>query len=284
MAYGPGGTRSAPRRATSATDKATEERVKAIILAGGLGTRLREETEFRPKPMVEIGDRPILWHIMKHFAEFGITEFVVCIGYRGEVIRDYFLNYEARINDFTVHLGATREIEYHTNHLESDWRVTVVATGHDTQTGGRVKRVRSYVEDERCIVTYGDGVADVDIDALLAHHERQGLLATVTTVRPPSRFGVLELTDDGRVSRFREKPRTDDWVNAGFFVFEPGVFDYLADDSVLEQEPLEALAKDDQLAAYRHDGFWQPMDTFREFQLLNKLWADGDAPWKVWTD
>jgi glucose-1-phosphate cytidylyltransferase len=258
--------------------------VKAIILAGGLGTRLREETEFRPKPMVEIGDRPILWHIMKHFAEFGITEFVVCIGYRGEVIRDYFLNYEARINDFTVHLGATREIEYHTNHLESDWRVTVVATGHDTQTGGRVKRVRSYVEDERCIVTYGDGVADVDIDALLAHHERQGLLATVTTVRPPSRFGVLELTDDGRVSRFREKPRTDDWVNAGFFVFEPGVFDYLADDSVLEQEPLEALAKDDQLAAYRHDGFWQPMDTFREFQLLNKLWADGDAPWKVWTD
>ena len=258
--------------------------MKAIILAGGLGTRLREETEFRPKPMVEIGDRPILWHIMKHFAEFGITEFVVCIGYRGEVIRDYFLNYEARINDFTVHLGATREIEYHTNHLESDWRVTVVATGHDTQTGGRVKRVRPYVEDERCIVTYGDGVADVDIDALLAHHERQGLLATVTTVRPPSRFGVLELTDDGRVSRFREKPRTDDWVNAGFFVFEPGVFDYLADDSVLEQEPLEALAKDDQLAAYRHDGFWQPMDTFREFQLLNKLWADGDAPWKVWTD
>lgn len=258
--------------------------MKAIILAGGLGTRLREETEFRPKPMVEIGDRPILWHIMKHFAEFGITEFVVCIGYRGEVIRDYFLNYEARINDFTVHLGATHEIEYHTNHLESEWRVTVVATGHDTPTGGRVKRVQPYIGNERCIVTYGDGVADLDVRALLSHHERQGLLATVTTVRPPSRFGVLEITDDGRVERFREKPRTDDWVNAGFFVFEPAVFDYLAFDSVLEQEPLEALAKDGQLAAYRHDGFWQPMDTYREFQLLNKLWADGDAPWKVWPD
>ncbi|GMU79759.1 MAG: glucose-1-phosphate cytidylyltransferase [Acidimicrobiia bacterium] len=258
--------------------------MKAIILAGGLGTRLREETEFRPKPMVDIGGRPVLWHIMKGFAQHGITEFVVCIGYRGEVIRDYFLNYEARTNDFTVHLGATREIEYHTNHLESDWRVTVLDTGLDTPTGGRVKLAQPHVAGERFLVTYGDGVADVDIPALLTAHKRRGLLATVTTVRPPSRFGVVEIAADGHVERFREKPRTEDWVNAGFFVFEPGVFDYLDVDSTLEREPLEALAKDRQLGAYHHDGFWQPMDTYREFQMLNRLWADGDAPWKVWPD
>ncbi|MCJ7672085.1 MAG: glucose-1-phosphate cytidylyltransferase [Acidimicrobiia bacterium] len=259
--------------------------MKAVILAGGLGTRLREETEFRPKPMVEIGGQPILWHIMKIFSHFDVNEFVVCIGYRGDVIKDYFANYETRSNDFTVRLGATKEIEFHDAHLESEWRVTLVDTGQETMTGGRVKRVEPYVADERCIVTYGDGLADVDITALLAFHERHGRLATMTTVRPLTRFGVVDLDEDGRVRRFREKPQTDEYVNGGFFVFEPKVLAHYLDlDSVLEQEPLEALAKDGELMAYRHEGFWQPMDTYREFTMLNELWLSGHAPWKVWDE
>ena len=258
--------------------------MKAVILAGGLGTRLREETEFRPKPMVEVGGKPILWHIMKIFAHYGIMDFVIPIGYRGEVIRDYFLNYEARTNDFTVHLGRTHEIEYHSSHLESDWRVTVVDTGADTQTGGRVKRVEQFIDSGRFLVTYGDGLADVDVAALLAFHESHGRLATITTVRPMTRFGVVDLDDDGTVQRFREKPQTDDYVNAGFFVFEPRVLDYFDEDCILEREPLEALAKDGQLAAYRHEGFWQPMDTYREFTMLNQIWAANEAPWKVWSE
>jgi glucose-1-phosphate cytidylyltransferase len=258
--------------------------MKAVILAGGLGTRLREETEFRPKPMVEVGGKPILWHIMKLFAHHSIVEFVVPIGYRGDVIRDYFLNYEARTNDFTIRLGRTHEIEYHNRHLESDWLVTVVDTGAETPTGGRVARVRKYVEGERFLATYGDGLADVDIGKLLAFHESHGRLATMTTVKPLTRFGVVEADPDGTVAHFREKPQTEDSVNAGFFVFEPGVFDYLTDDTALEREPLEALARDRQLAAFPHDGFWQPMDTYREFTMLNELWSKGSAPWKVWSD
>jgi glucose-1-phosphate cytidylyltransferase len=258
--------------------------MKAVILAGGLGTRLREETEFRPKPMVEVGGRPILWHLMKLYAAYGVTEFVIPIGYRGEVIRDYFINYEARTNDFTIRLGHTHEIEYHNSHLETGWRVTVVDTGAETPTGGRVNRVRTHVESGRFLATYGDGLADVNIDKLLAFHERHGKLATMTTVNPPSRFGIVEVEPDGAIRRFREKPRTDDHVNAGFFVFEPGVFDYLDDHTALEQEPLENLAADGQLMAYNHDGFFQAMDTYREFQLLNGLWAEGKAPWKAWAD
>jgi glucose-1-phosphate cytidylyltransferase len=258
--------------------------MKAVILAGGLGTRLREETEFRPKPMVEIGGRPILWHIMKLFAFYSVTNFVVPIGYRGDVIRDYFLNYEARTNDFTIRLGPTHEIEYHTSHLETGWSVTVVDTGAETPTGGRVKRIADHVQGQRFLATYGDGVADVDLDKLLAFHERHGKLATMTTFRPVSRFGIVESDPDGTVVHFREKPESTDAVNAGFFVFEPGVFDYLTDDTALEQEPLEALARDRQLAAYAHDGFWQPMDTYRELTALNALWAAGRAPWKVWSD
>lgn len=257
--------------------------MKAVILCGGLGTRLREQTEFRPKPMVEVGGKPILWHIMKTYAHYGITEFVVCIGYKGDVIKEYFLDYEARNNDFTITLGRSHDIEFHDQHLESDWRVTVADTGHDTQTGGRVKRVQRYVGDERFLVTYGDGLADVDIEKLLAFHESHGKAATLTSVRPLSRFGVLDLDPRGTVNDFREKPQVDGWVNAGWFVFEPSVFDYLNDDSVLEQAPLEALAKDAELMAYRHDGFWQPMDTYRESKLLNELWDTG-APWKVWAD
>ena len=256
--------------------------MKAVILAGGLGTRLREETEYRPKPMVEVGGRPIIWHIMKLLAHGGINDFVVCTGYRGDVIRDYFLNYEARMNDFTVHLGQRESIEYHDRHPEGDWKVTIAETGAETMTGGRVKRVERYVAGERVLVTYGDGLADVDIAALVAFHESHGRLATVTTVRPLSRFGVMDLGRDGQVEQFREKPITDDYVNAGFFIFEPEVFSYLDESCVLEQGPLEALARERQLMAYRHDGFWQPMDTYREYTMLNQMWSDDDAPWKVW--
>jgi len=255
--------------------------VKVVLLAGGLGTRLREETEYRPKPMVEIGGRPIIWHIMKNFSHFGLEDFVIAAGYRGEVIKDYFLNFRGRSQDFTVSLS-TGDVAYHAAHYdETDWTVTVADTGKDTMTGGRVKRAARYTEG-RFMVTYGDGLADVNIDQLMAFHESHGRLATVTTTRPSTRFGVLDLGPDGVVERFREKPQADGHVNAGFFVFEPEVLEYLDDECVLEREPLERLAADRQLMAYEHTGFWQPMDTFREFQMLNEMWDSGDAPWRLW--
>jgi glucose-1-phosphate cytidylyltransferase len=248
---------------------------------------MREETEFRPKPMVEVGGKPVLWHIMKIFATYGVTDFVVCTGYKGDVIKDYFLDYEARNNDFTITLGRSREITFHDQHLESDWRVTVADTGATAQTGARVAAIRRYVADsERFIVTYGDGLADVDISRLVEFHIAHGKTATITTVRPLSRFGMVDIATDRVVSKFREKPQVDDWVSAGFFVFESEIFDYLGDreeDLVLEQEPLGRLAAKGQLVAYQHDGFWQPMDTYRESVMLNDLWDSGEAPWKVWS-
>ena len=256
--------------------------MKVVLLAGGLGTRLREETEYRPKPMVEIGGRPIIWHIMKNFSHFGMEDFVIAAGYRGEVIKDYFLNFRGRSQDFTVSLS-TGDVAYHAaQHDDIEWTVTVADTGKHTMTGGRVKRAARYTEG-RFMVTYGDGLANVNIDQLLAFHESHGRLATVTTTRPSTRFGVLDLGQDGVVERFREKPQTDGHVNAGFFVFEPEVLDYLDDECVLEREPLERLAADRQLMAHEHTGFWQPMDTFREFQMLNEMWAAGDAPWRLWS-
>jgi len=256
--------------------------MKVIVLAGGLGTRLREETEYRPKPMVEIGGLPIIWHIMKNFDNFGVRDFVVAAGYRGDVIRDYFLNFRGRSQDFTVNLSSGR-VEHHSSGVaDVDWSVTVADTGKGTMTGGRVKRASRYV-DGRFMVTYGDGLADVDIGRLLEFHEAHGRLATVTTTRPTTRFGVLDVDSCGVVERFREKPQTDGHVNAGFFVFEPGVVEYLSEDCVLEQEPLERLAADRQLVAFEHTGFWQPMDTFREFQMLNEMWDSGNAPWKLWS-
>jgi glucose-1-phosphate cytidylyltransferase len=253
-----------------------------VLLAGGLGTRIREETEFRPKPMVEVGGRPILWHIMKNLSGFGITDFVVATGYKSSMIKDYFLNYQAQSNDFTVTLGRRESLVFHGAHDEADWSVTVAFTGDLTPTGGRVQRVAQYLEDEPFLVTYGDGLADVDISALLAFHRASGRLGTVTTVQPTSRFGVLDLGPDGQVTQFREKPRLDGWINIGFIVFEPGALAYFDPDCVLEQGPLVDLAAAGQLSAYRHDGFWQPMDTFRESTLLNDLWASGRAPWKNW--
>ena len=255
---------------------------KVVILCGGLGTRLREETEYRPKPMVEIGGKPVLWHVMKLFAHHGMTEFVLCAGYRGQMIKDYFLNYEARNSDLTITLGDHASVRFHGTHLETGWEVTVADTGELTQTGGRVKRVEHYLDGDTFVVTYGDGLADVDLTALLAHHRAHGKLATVTTTRPLSRFGIVDLESDATVARFREKPQADDWVSSGFFVFQREFLAELDPDCILEREPLERLAAAGELVAYQHDGFWQPMDTYREFQMLNEMWETGKAPWAVW--
>ena len=256
--------------------------MKAVLLAGGLGTRIREETEFRPKPMVEVGGRPILWHIMKNLSQYGITDFIVATGYKSAMIKDYFLNYEAQSNDFTVELGKRDSLTFHGAHDEAHWKVTVAFTGDETQTGGRVFRAAKYLDDEPFFVTYGDGLANVDINALRAFHEAKGTLGTVTSVQPTSRFGVMDVEDSGKVTQFKEKPRLEGWINIGFMIFEPGALQYFNADCVLEQGPLVDLALAGQLTTYRHDGFWQPMDTFRESKLLNDLWASGEAPWRVW--
>jgi glucose-1-phosphate cytidylyltransferase len=257
--------------------------VKVVILCGGQGTRLREETEFRPKPMVTIGTRPILWHIMKIYAQFGFREFILCLGYRGQMIKEYFLNYEALNNDFTIHLGNKTRVDFLDAHAEQDFQVTLVDTGQETMTGGRVRRVGRLIDGDTFMVTYGDGLADVDINALLRFHRSHGRLATVTGMQPPSRFGMLALRDDGRVTQFAEKPQNDGWASAGFFVFQKPVLDYLdSDQCVLEREPLERLAAEGELMVYRHQGFFFAMDTYREFQALNAMWDQGQAPWKIW--
>jgi glucose-1-phosphate cytidylyltransferase len=258
--------------------------MKVVILCGGQGTRLREETEFRPKPLVEVGGRPILWHIMKTYAHHGYRSFVLCLGYRGNMIKGYFLNYEAMTNDFTISLGSRHEVTHHNAHDEQDFRVTLAETGLATMTGGRVARVRPYVDGDTFMVTYGDGVSDVDIKALVGFHRRHGKLATVTAMQPPSRFGMLKTADDGRVEAFAEKPVSEGWASAGFFVFDRRVFDYLSPDEgcILEREPLERLAREGQLMVYRHSGFFFAMDTYREYTVLNELWDSGKAPWRVW--
>lgn len=261
--------------------------MKAIILCGGRGTRLQEATGgIKPKPMVEVGGRPILWHIMKGYAAQGVTEFILCLGHLGSVIKEYFLHYEAMNSDFTLRMGAGDKLEYHRSHPEVDWTVTLTDTGKDAMTGARLARARRYVGNETFMFTYGDGVADVDLGRLLAFHREQGRIATVTAVRPIGRFGRLEI-DQQLVRSFEEKPGDDaGWINGGFFVFEPSVFDYLSSDSacVLERGPAERLAADGELAAYQHRGFWQCMDTYRDLVLLEELWGGGRAPWKTWSD
>lgn len=256
--------------------------MKAILLAGGLGTRLREETEFRPKPMVEIGGRPVLWHIMKNLSMYGINDFIVASGYKSNSIKDYFLNYDAWNNDVTIELGKRDSLKFHGAHDEENWTVTVAFTGESTMTGGRVWKAARYLEDETFLVTYGDGLADIDIDALRNAHRNAGTLATVSTVQPVSRFGLMDVDSNGVVQRFREKPVMDGWVNIGFFLMEPLVIDFLDENSVLEEQPLVNLAAAGQLSAFRHPGFWQPMDTYRESLMLNNLWDSGEAPWKNW--
>ncbi len=257
--------------------------MKVVILCGGFGTRMREETEHRPKPMVEVGGRPILWHIMKLYAHHGLNDFVLCLGYRGKYIKDYFLNYRAMAGDFAITTGRSSRIDYLNAEDEDDFRVSLIDTGLNAMTGGRIRHAASHLRGERFCVSYGDGVADLDVAELLQFHRQHGKLATVTAVRPSSRFGVLGLDDESRVASFAEKPRADNWVSAGFFVFEPAVLDYLdAADCVLEQSPLERLSREGQLMAYRHPGFFFAMDTYRDYLTLNRLYEEGNPPWIVW--
>lgn len=254
--------------------------MRLLILAGGLGTRLREETEYKPKPMIEIGGRPILWHIMKIYASQGVNDFVVALGYKGDVIREYFRNFEMQGRDIEFDL-AKKTTRIH-NKLDSEnWKVSLVETGPLTMTGGRLSKCSTYLNSETFMCTYGDGLANVDIQELLAFHRSHGKIATVTAASPVSRFGRLEIDESGFVKSFVEKPIGESWVNAGFFVFEPAIFDYLSPDSILEREPLENLVREGQLVAYKHTGFWQPMDTLREAEMLNEAWEEG-APWKTW--
>lgn len=255
--------------------------MKAVILAGGLGTRISEETIVRPKPMIDIGGKPVLWHILKIYSQHGINDFIICLGYKGYMVKEYFANYFLHTSDVTFDLASNR-MEVHHRHAEP-WRVTLVDTGDQTQTGGRLKRVERYLDGESFCFTYGDGLADVDISALLEFHESKRTLATVCAVQPPGRFGALDIQDH-RITRFEEKPQGDgSWINGGFFVLEPGVMDYIESDSTIwEREPLEALAHSGQLSAYIHDGFWQPMDTLRDKIKLEELWQSGHAPWKIW--
>jgi glucose-1-phosphate cytidylyltransferase len=257
--------------------------MKAVILAGGFGTRISEETSVRPKPMVEIGEKPILWHIMKIYHAHGIKEFIVCCGYKGFAIKEYFANYLIHTSDVTFD-SSTRDIEIHRTDAE-DWRVTLVDTGLETMTGGRLKRVRDFLDDEPFCMTYGDGVSDVDISKLIKFHREHGGLATMTAVQPPGRFGAFSLeASESRVKHFREKPKGDNaWVNGGFFVLNPSALDYIdGDNTSWEGAPMERLVGDGQLFAYKHTGFWQPMDTLRDRMYLEDLWKSGSAPWKAW--
>lgn len=254
--------------------------MKAVILAGGFGTRLSEETDLRPKPMIEIGGKPILWHIMRTYSHYGIREFVICCGYKAEWIKRYFSEYYTINSDITVNLG-TGAIGY-INPIKEDWRVTLVDTGLETMTGGRLKRIRPYVAGETFCMTYGDGLADIDIARTVAFHKAHGRLATLTAVPSPGRFGIIDIAGDDKVDRFHEKPNNEmGWINGGFFVLEPGALDVVADDATIwERQPLERLAEAGELRAYRHEGFWKPMDTLRDKRELETMWARGDAPWK----
>ena len=257
--------------------------MKAVILAGGLGTRLAEETDLKPKPMLEIGGKPILWHIMKIYSAHGVNDFVICCGYKGYIIKEYFSNYFLHMTDVTFSIKEN-SMQVHQNHAEP-WRVTVVDTGENTMTGGRLKRVKEYVKDEVAFCfTYGDGVGNVDVTGLIKFHLASGKQATVTATRPPGRYGALKFGSGASVENFQEKPDGDgSWINGGFFVLSPKVIDRIHHDSTTwEREPLDSLAKDDELVAFKHDGYWQPMDTLREKNLLNELWNAGKAPWKIW--
>lgn len=255
--------------------------MKAVILAGGLGSRISEESHLRPKPMIEIGGKPILWHIMKMYSHFGINDFIICLGYKGYVIKEYFSNYFLHMSDVTFDMK-NNNMEILQQYAEP-WSVTLIDTGDNTMTGGRLKRVKKYVGNETFCFTYGDGVADINFSKLISHHNQSGRQATVTAIQPPGRYGALNI-DGGSVHNFQEKPAGDGaWINGGFFVLEPSVFEYLdADDTVWEQQPLQRLAAKGQLSAYQHQGFWQAMDTLREKNLLEDLWSSGNAPWRTW--
>jgi glucose-1-phosphate cytidylyltransferase len=256
--------------------------MKVVLLAGGLGTRLSEETSVRPKPMVEIGGMPIIWHIMKHYSSFGFNDFVICLGYKGYMVKEYFTNYFVHMSDVTVDLK-NNKVEVHSNHAEP-WKVTMVDTGNETMTGGRLKRVEEYVNDGTFMMTYGDGLIDLDINKLVSFHKSKKVKATLTAVKPTGKWGQLDINNKDIVESFVEKPKGDGgYINGGFFVLEPEVFDYIEDDTTIwERAPLENLAAENELTAYRHDGFWYAMDTLRDKTFLENKWASGNAPWKSW--
>ena len=255
--------------------------MKAVILAGGLGTRISEESHLKPKPMIEIGGKPILWHIMKMYSNHGINEFIVCLGYKGYIIKEYFSNYFLHMSDVTFCMRENK-MEIH-RELAEPWKITLVDTGENTMTGGRIKRVSQYLNNESFCLTYGDGVSDIDISALISHHRKTGRQATVTAIQPPGRFGAMNM-DGSLVTSFQEKPAGDgNWINGGFFVLEPSVLDYIeSDETIWEHNPLQQLAEKSQLTAYKHYGFWQAMDTLRDKNALEELWVSGQAPWKSW--
>ncbi|MBS3926369.1 MAG: glucose-1-phosphate cytidylyltransferase [Nitrosarchaeum sp.] len=255
--------------------------MKAVILAGGFGTRISEETHLKPKPMIEIGGKPILWHVMKIYSSYGINDFIICCGYKGYMIKEYFANYFLHMSDVTFHLSDNK-MEVHHKHVEP-WTVTLADTGLETMTGGRLKKVKEYVEDDAFCLTYGDGVADVNISELINFHKQKNTFATITAVQPPGRWGNLEIHDN-KISQFKEKPTGDgNWINGGFFIFEPAIFEFLQNDfTILEQEPLQQLTKKNQLSAFKHTGFWQPLDTLRDKNMLEELWRQNKAPWKIW--
>jgi glucose-1-phosphate cytidylyltransferase len=253
-----------------------------VILAGGLGTRLREETEFKPKPMVEIGGVPILWHIINNFVVSGFTDFVIATGYKSHKIKEFFMNLETYLSDFTIHIGKEKSLKIHAfNQSKPEINISVIETGLNTMTGGRIYKLKKFIDSENFICTYGDGLSNVNPELLLKFHLEQKTVATITAVKPRSRFGQLEILDDGLVSKFREKPIMDSWVNGGFFVFTKDIFNYLSEDDVLEDKPLNRLVADKQISAFKHDGFWHPMDTYREFVDLNKMWDEGNTPWII---
>jgi len=255
--------------------------MKAVILAGGFGTRISEETQLKPKPMIELGGKPVLWHILKIYSHYGIDDFIICLGYKGYIIKEYFANYFLHQSDVTFDMSENR-MQVHDNHCEP-WRVTLVDTGEETMTGGRLKRVRKYVGDDTFCFTYGDGVSNVNVSELVSFHKKQGTWATLTAVQPPGRFGALDF-EQNLITSFHEKPQGDgSWINGGFFVLEPQVFNLIENDAVIwEREPMERMAQMGQLSAFKHKGFWQPMDTLRDKKKLEELWDSGQAPWKVW--
>lgn len=257
--------------------------MKVVILAGGLGTRISEESHLKPKPMIEVGDAPILWHIMKYYSSYGFNEFIICCGYKGYVIKEYFADYYLHRSDITFDFSDNNKMIVH-NNVAEPWKVTVIDTGLNTMTGGRLKRIQKYVGNETCMMTYGDGVSDVNLDALLKFHREHGKAATLTAIQPGGRFGVLDIDDSQTVRQFSEKAKEDGgWINAGFMVLEPEAFSYIEGDQIyFEKEPLENMAKDGNLAAYRHEGFWKCMDTMRDKGMLDELWNKGNAPWKCW--
>jgi len=260
--------------------------MKVVILAGGMGTRISEESHLKPKPMIEIGDRPILWHIMKIYSSYGFNDFLICLGYKGYMIKEFFADYYLHLSDITIDFTKNGDVSIH-NNVAEPWRVTLVDTGLNTQTGGRIKKIRKHIGNEAFMLTYGDGVSDIDVGKLLMYHNEKKQIATISAVQPGGRYGVMEIDTDSSVTSFREKAVEDGgWINAGFMVLEPCVFDYISDDDMeaFEKRPLENLASDKQLNAYRYEGFWKCMDTQRDKYALEDLWQSGNAPWKVWND